>query len=481
MKHASRIFFGLFSLLLLGLSTPSWAEEPGPIIHLDEAIKQAKSQHPLIKSAEEQIRQAEAGIMVARSYALPKLNLNGNYMRTNDPVAVFGMNMWQEGPLGFSKLFQDFMTVSQAAQQSGSQAELTQFIQKVDKRFSQVDDQGDLQVQVQVIQPIFNGGKAYLGQQMAKINLEAMKMQKKRLEQFLTFQVTQAYLGVSLAQQYVTVAEQAKISATEHVRLAGAHVSAGTVVESDLLRAKVHLASIEEMLLSAQNQAELAMFGLKRAMGQDSRDSQPLRIDAADAPKLFKARPVESEDEQIQTALSTRADLKATQLGITALAQQEKLAKSDFLPHINSWFNYTAHTNEGFDNHGDNWMVGASLNLNLFDGLATSGKVKQARSQIAELKQKERDFTQQVILDVRNASRNLKTAQARMAVNKSAIDSALETKRIVSTRYQAGVVPFIQVTDAEVAAIQAETHYVQAEYDAELAATQMELAIGRLN
>ncbi len=452
-------------------------QENAELITLQEAIDTAQKTHPLIKAAQERVHEAKSGVTVSRAHFMPRLNVSETYMRTNDPAAIFSMNMRQESNLGFTDLFQDYMGVYQ----SGDQNAMNDFIQGIDKRFYDVDDQGGFDTKLQIVQPIYNGGKSFSGHEMAKINLEAIKKQKKRIEEFVTFNVINAYLNIYLAKESVKVAREAMNSASAHVKFTETHVKSGTIVRSDLLRAKVHLATVDEMLISSNNNLELAHFGFKRAIGIDPDDAIRYKINVDEFKNPDNKKTEVSEAELIKTALSSRKDLQAINLSIDAMHSQEALEKADYLPHINAWFNYDLYNGDNFDYSGNHWMAGASLTVNLFNGLSTYGKVEQAKYKTAAMKQKKNNLRQDIIMQVQKGCRNLQTALARVNITEKAIESAKETLRIVTSRYKSGIIPFIQVTDAEVALIRAETGYVKALYDARLASAEIDLSTGRIN
>lgn len=476
-------FFFLFIITAGLIQADSLCANPAKaeFITLRQAIDKALKTHPLIMAARDKVQEAEAGVTVSRSGFMPRLNVSETYMRTNDPAAVFSMNMRQEGELGFTNLFHDYMDVYDTVQQSGNRNAMDSFIQGIDRRFYDVDDQGGFDTKFQIVQPIYNGGKAFAGHDMAKIHLEAAQKQKKRMEEFVAFHVIKAYLGIYLAQESVKVAQKAMDSASAHVQFTETHVKSGTVVRSDLLRARVHLATVDEMLLSANNRLELAHFGLKRAIGIDPNSTTRYQISVDELSNFAQKNMKIPEEELIQTALSTRADLQAISLGIDALQSQTRLQKAGYLPHINAWFNYDLYNGDTFDYHGDNWAAGASLTVNLFNGLSTYGKVEQAKYKSAAMKQEQHNLRQDIIMQVQNGCRNLQTALARVAITEKAIEAARETLRIVVSRYTSGIIPFIQVTDAEVALIKAETGLVKAMYDARLASAEIDLATGHIN
>ncbi|MBF0101971.1 MAG: TolC family protein, partial [Desulfobacterales bacterium] len=304
----SVLFFGI--MLVCQVISVLAKEQTRQMISIQEAIELAQKQHPMIVETRENLNVAKTNIDVARSSFLPKLQLNEIYTRTNDPVAVFGINMWQNTNLGFGDLFRDFMDT-----QMSRPNDLPTFINTVDRRFYDVTDQGNFQTQLNLMQPIFNGGKEHIGYRMAVLQSNAMEHQEKRMIDMVTFQVIRSYLAIFLSTNYLHVAEKALESANEHLRIAESHVKSGTVVSSDLLRAKVHHASVEEMKISANNQLDLAIFMFNRSLGVDSNNDQIFTVntDTFHALKLPEY-PKMTETSLIQKAFETRNDLLAIKL-----------------------------------------------------------------------------------------------------------------------------------------------------------------------
>ena len=193
-------FFLLMNIILVQATGLYASQENAELITLQEAIETARKNHPLIKAAQERVHEAKSGVTVSRAHFMPRLNISETYMRTNDPAVAFSMNMRQESNLGFTDLFEDYMEVYSSVPQSGDQNAMNDFIQGIDKRFYDVDDQGGFDTKLQIVQPIYNGGKSFSGHEMAKINLEAIKKQKKRIEEFFIFNVIKAYLNIYLAE-----------------------------------------------------------------------------------------------------------------------------------------------------------------------------------------------------------------------------------------------------------------------------------------
>jgi len=62
----------------------------------------------------------------------------------------------------------------------------------------------------------------------------------------------------------------------------------------------------------------------------------------------------------------------------------------------------------------------------------------------------------------------------------SSLKNARDNLELAQGRYEAGVGVTIEVTDAQVASVNAETSYVQALYDYQLAAARLFKAMGRM-
>ena len=73
----------------------------------------------------------------------------------------------------------------------------------------------------------------------------------------------------------------------------------------------------------------------------------------------------------------------------------------------------------------------------------------------------------------------MESARVRIGVMESSLQKAVENLAIAQSRYEEGVGLYIDVTDAQVSSVKAETDYVQSLYDFQLAAARLLKAMGR--
>ena len=106
----------------------------------------------------------------------------------------------------------------------------------------------------------------------------------------------------------------------------------GLVVESDLLTAKVRVASRQQELIRARNDLDLAQAQLNTAMGL------PLESLFQPAEALAeRSLPVPLLQEAEKQALTNRPDLKRIQSEESAQQQSVAMAKSSFGPRVNAF------------------------------------------------------------------------------------------------------------------------------------------------
>jgi outer membrane protein TolC len=73
----------------------------------------------------------------------------------------------------------------------------------------------------------------------------------------------------------------------------------------------------------------------------------------------------------------------------------------------------------------------------------------------------------------------MESAKVRVEVMESTLQKARENLDLASGRYEAGVGPYLEITDAQLSAINAETDRIQALYDYYLAVARLLKATGR--
>ncbi len=416
-------------------------------VTLEQAISLALSNNPGLKQADAQVEAADAGVLQSSSGFLPKVSVSEIWSKTDNPMMVLG-----------TKLNQEIVTPSDFNPQLLNNPES---ISNYNTRLS-------------VMQPVFNGGKEYIGRSQAKLSKEASVNQRERTRQETVYSVIKAYYGLLLAKAHQTAARQSLETSDANLRLAEARYQAGAVLQSDLLRARVQNAEVREMFTRSENTVKIAAAALNFAMGVPQGNEYDITGELSPRELDADLNGLLAEAEQ------KRPDLAAVELGRQNSEKSIALAKADYLPNLNLMGQVDWNSARAAGDEAKSWAVMAVLQWNLFDGLVTRSRVREAaagNSRARALEQQTRDGVQ---LQVRQAYYAVSSSRDRIAATATSVQEAEEGLRIIQKRYESGMTTFVDVLGAENALIRARTSSLQALYDNNVALAELKLAIGTL-
>jgi TolC family type I secretion outer membrane protein len=438
------IYAGMLLLLLAAVATTLYAGEP---LTLDQAVESALKNNPGLKAADSQVDVAQAGIGKSRSGFLPKVTFSEMWSKTDNPMMALGTKLNQEiiSPMDFAP-----------------------------DTINNPDPISNYNTRLAVMQPIWNGGKEYLGLKQAGLAREAAVMDRNRTRQETVFNVVKAYYGLLLAKEYNKVAQQSLETSEANLKLAELRFKAGAVLQSDLLRAKVQLAEVREMAFRAGNSVKLAGANLNFAMGVP----QSAEYDVEGG--LAVQEQQTDLDKMITEALFLRPDLASMDLNRKNAEANIKQARTDYMPSLNLMGQVDWNSDRIAGSDAKSWAVMAVLQWNLFDGMVTTSRVREASANAERSRALEDQMRSGVQLQVRQAYYNLAASQERITATASSVQEAEEGLRTVQKRYEVGMTTFVDVLGAENALIRSRTNALQALYDNNIAAADLKLAAGTL-
>uniref|UniRef100_A0A7C3ZAB7 TolC family protein n=1 Tax=Desulfobacca acetoxidans TaxID=60893 RepID=A0A7C3ZAB7_9BACT len=415
---------------------------------LGEAVLLALKENPGLKAEGLNVPAAEAEVAMARARFLPQIGFFQSFNNSDNPAQVFTSKLNQRR---FTA--QDFLLDNLNFPGSYSNFR-TGLVAK---------------------QPVFQAGEAYLGYQQARLKREIAAVQVLAHRQKLIYQVTQAYFGRQLSEARLLVVQEARKTAALNRNLVQEKFNAGSVVRADLLAAEVHLARVSQEELTAAGQVEIARSALATAVGVPEVGSRPL----APAPREPAPLPGNLDDLK-KEAGDKRPDLKRLALAARVAQQESAKARLNYLPRLDVVAEYDVDQKYLFGSSGDSYTVMAVMHLNLFNGLARLARIREARAQEAQTREQERELLDLVRHQVTEAAQHLKTAHARLAVGKAAVDRARESLRLIRLRYEEGLTILVDLLTAEDARKEAELNYLTALFDTHLAQAELNLALGTL-
>ena len=427
---------------------PSAAAQTETPLTLPQAVSMALEKNPLRKAALADTRISTAAVREARSPLMPKITFTESVLRGNDPVYVFGSRLRQ----------QNFTLADFALNQLNTPTPISNFSSRFSGQWS-----------------LFDGLQSWYGVSRARYVKQATEQQLDRTDQELVYQTVEAYYGVLLAQRQVQVAEDA-LKTSQAIEVSSrARVESGMAVDADLLSAQVVTAKRKQELIQMQNGLALARTQLALALGMSSDSVYEPREALTD--HNFPSPPV--ADLELQ-AMEKRPDLKRVESERSAQAKSVSMAKGALAPRLNVFGSWGTDSPTPGWNGGNNWLAGAELQFDLFDGdnkRAHLAREKAMQEKAAAMRDAFRDS---IRLEVRKAYYDFDAARQQAEVARGAIAQADESLRINQNRYEGGLTTVSDLLRVEEAAHRAKADYWQAVYRVQTSYAGVELATGTL-
>lgn len=437
-----------FVALAVILAMPLAAQTATPLT-LPQAVSLALDKNPLHNAATAETRISAAGVREARSPLMPKIMFTESALRGNDPVFVFGTRLRQ----------QSFIAADFALNRLNTPTPIGDFSSRFSGQWS-----------------LFDGLQSWFGVSRAKYMQQAAEQQLDRTDQELVYQAVQAYFGVLLAQKQEQVAEDALKTAQAIEASSQVRVESGMAVDSDLLSAQVVTSRRKQELIQMRDGLALARAQLALALGMPA--------DTAYEPQEALAErqfPAATATELEMTALEKRPDLKRMESERSAQAKSLSMAKGALAPRLNVFGSWETDSASPGWNGGNNWIAGAELQFDLFDGDSKRAHIARERA-VQERAAAMRDaFRDEIRLQVRKAYYEYDAARQQVEVARGAIAQADESLRINQNRYDGGLNTVSDLLRVEEAAHRAKADYWQAVYRVLTSYAGVELATGTLS
>ncbi|UWX57425.1 TolC family protein [Chlorobaculum sp. MV4-Y] len=443
-KKATRTFF---ALLVAGFATCSQADAATMRLSLDDALKMARERNTMLKAQRAKNDQADARIVQSKQAYLPKVTLSETVMHSNDPGAVLVGKLQQEiAYYNFNVNPPDFGDFA---------------LDKLNHPSAITDFHTSLQVQ----QPIYNRD-AIIGGKMAKSARKAQGFMTDRAVENIDLNVKKAFYGLILAKKNLDATEQSIRIMQGYSSEAARGYAAGLVTKSDKLSTEVRLAELRDQKLQIQDAIKNAQDALRTMLALGPDDTvQPvgdLKVDVKLPALVAKANS------------DGRSDLKALEAFQEVAGYQHDMARAQYLPRVNAFAQQNWHDNSFLGTEGSSWTVGLNVQWNIFDGMATKGKVQEAKAQALEAQYNYQAAKEQSEMEIDMARRALVTSRERVALTQKSLEAAKVSFDFIGEQFRTGMAMTFELLMREQAWTWAKMRLNQAKYDYCIAKSELE-------
>ena len=309
--------------------------------------------------------------------------------------------------------------------------------------------------------PIFTGGElqGQIGQ--AKANYRSMLSAEEQAYNEMKETATTGYFNMLNATNMKALRQESVDRLQAHLDNVIAQYNVGIVARADVLRSEVELANAQQNYITASNEYDVAEATLNNIIGTPLGTTLLLK-------DRLQYEPYENDMAYcLAYSEQHRPELKQAEYAIDSAEAALVVARSGHMPKVyaNASNNWGGNGSDWPGDDDENWSVGVTASMNVFDSGVTWSRIHAAQENLAKAKESQRQIKDNVELEVRTDYLNLREAEKRITTTQVAVASAEEDYHIAVVRYQAGVGTNIDVMDAQEALTQAKTNYYQALYN----------------
>ena len=281
------------------------------------------------------------------------------------------------------------------------------------------------------------------------------------------------FFNVLLNEAQVTTQQEQVRYAVENVRITEARLRQGIVSRFDVLTAQTALSTAQQQLIAAQNGRDLAQADLAYLLGTDP--DQPITLQAPPLPPLDQTIDLKAST---QRALARRPEVKQADANVREARRLVKLAGSPLLPTLGIVASGVSSGTDSPTVPRSYGTVSAQLAVPLDDGGATRSRVRSAKTDVDTQTLTLEQIRLNVVLEVRQATLNVRNAQAQVGAAQTGVTQAQEALRLVYLRYKDGLGTFLDVLNALAQLARTRTNLENAQYFYQTSLAQLVRAMG---
>jgi len=318
---------------------------------------------------------------------------------------------------------------------------------------------------------LLDGGQRQYDLARSKSSAGATRYEATDTVRQTIFSITQQFFEVLRANELFRLANAQVERAEQTLVATKAQVELGSTPAKDILQAEADRANSRVSLISAQNAINLSVASLKAAIGWSESELPSLVEPAA----TFHELQLSSLDEAIEKGLANRPDLLATKKRLDAqrygVLTAERAASLD-------WSLNLSHSLSVEPDEGQSRSLTFALTYPLFDGGLSKEILRQSRYSLESQKTLREQQLKDAISEIEAAYRSREQNKLRLEASKVALKAAQENFAAASQSQEEGASSVLDVTNAQITLVTAETNHVQAIYDYYISDAELRLATG---
>lgn len=333
---------------------------------------------------------------------------------------------------------------------------------------------------ITLTQPIFMGGKIRAYNKITQYAEELARSQQHAGMQEVILNTDQAYWQVvslankkRLAEKYVEMLKQMDADLQKMI-------DQGVATKADGLSVRVKVNEAEMTLTKVDDGLSLARMLLCQLCGIDL--TTPITPADEDLEELPTTIPDTAID--LNSVYDTRPEVRSLQLGAAIYRQKVNVTRAEHLPSVAFIGNYIVSNPSlfnGFENKFRGmWNVGVSMQVPIWHWGKGSYNVKAAKAEARIAQYQLDDAKEKIELQVNQAAFKVNEAALKLDMARKNMEKADENLRYATLGFAEGVIPALNLMEAQTAWLAAQSEKIDAQIDVKLTGIYLQRSLGTL-
>jgi outer membrane protein len=402
-------------------------------LSLDDAIKMAISNQPLIEQALDQADAADAKIKEQNSQFYPRIEGELYYMRIGPvPSIEFSGHKFELA----------------AADNYNANISASQLVYDFGKRSAVLDLM-----------------KAYKLSALDKIAL---------IKNNLTYQTIQTYYTILFLEKSLEVNTEQIETLQKHIELTGKKVQSGSATDFDILTTQVKVADAQNRKTDIENslsQQKLALYSLlDKPSDSPFHLTGELKIDSANI----------DLESLINEAYTNRPELKLARDAEDNAAVSQRIASLTDRPNVSliASFGVKNGYQPDLNDPVANWTAGIHASIPIFNGFQKKAQIAEANAKMKSSSEEMKALQRKIKLEVEQAAADLSANRSKIQTSEVQVDHAKQAVSRANIQYKDGVITNLDLIDAETSLAQAELMHLRVVYQNVLSRYNLLKAVG---
>jgi TolC family type I secretion outer membrane protein len=326
-------------------------------------------------------------------------------------------------------------------------------------------------VELELIQPLFRGGRTVAGTREAENTVRAQRARLEAVEQNVLLNAVQVFVDVTRDQSVVDLTRNNEQVLMRQLDASEDRFEFGEVTKTDVAQSQSRLARSTAQRIEAEGNLITSRASYKEVVGEYPEDLEPAML-PGDLPS--------SEEETIALSQMNPAVVSVEYLELAARDRVD-VVFGELLPTLS--LNGSLSREEDTSREGseaESASLIALLTVPLYQAGGVDSRVREAKERVAQRRQDVEEQRRAVEQFATSAWRDLETARAQIQSFKAEVEATRIALEGTEQEALVGSRTVLDILDAEQEYLNAQVSLVRAQRDEIFAAYQVLLAVGRL-